>query len=176
MAAVARTLVLLERTDLREPWHDVLRGLSERESTHPRVRGAAVRGLMEAADLLDEDLQRHTSRELSRASEPAHAAAWLTGMLGGSGLILLHRDAFWSTFDEWLSRLSEDHFIELLPPLRRAFSSFSKPQRRRMGERIRALRVRGSAPEGVAGPPLDEARAALVVPVLAALLGVPFDV
>lgn len=174
MAAVARTLGLLERDDLRDPWHDVLRHLAGREATHARVRGSAVRGLLEDDALNDEALARYTSRELSRASEPADAAAWLTGVLGGSGLVLLHRDAFWSTFDSWLTRLPEEHFRELLAPLRRAFSSFSKPERRRMGQRIRALRS-GSAVATQAVVGLDETRAATLVPVLASLMGVSHD-
>jgi len=173
LAAVARTLALLERDDLREPWHDVLRTVAQREATHPRVRGAAARGLLEAGDLDDDDLARHTGRELSRACEPADSAAWLGGILGGSGLILLHRDAFWGTFDGWLSGLSEEHFVELLPALRRAFSSFAKPERRRMGERIAALRAGTVTTAGPAVEDLDDERAALLVPVLATLLGVP---
>jgi len=172
MAAVARTLSLLERDPLREPWHDVLRVLAEREATHPRVRGAAARGLLEAGDLDDDALARHTGRELSRACDPPDSAAWLTGILGGSGLVLLHRDAFWGTFDGWLTTLTEEHFVELLPALRRAFSSFAKPERRRMGERIKMLRSGAAAAAGPTDAELDPARAEQLVPVLATLLGV----
>ena len=89
--------------------------------------------------------------------------------------MLLHQDGVWLALDRFVQRLAPDAFQETLPLLRRAFSSFSAPERRSMGDKVRTLRAdpRSSAAKAVAAAPdVDLERAGLVVPVLARILGV----
>jgi hypothetical protein len=79
-----------------------------------------------------------------------------------------------------LSELAPEDFVELLPLLRRAFSGFTSPERRNMGEKVRHLRSTplSGAPVGDhsgSTADLDHERASLVLPVLAQILGVKFD-
>jgi hypothetical protein len=65
--------------------------------------------------------------------------------------------------------MPQDAFENVLPLLRRTIATFSVPERRSIGERILAgRRERG----GTATPAIDEARADLVMPILARILGV----
>ncbi len=94
---------------------------------------------------------------------------WLEGLLRGSGVLLLRDGVLWELLDDWLTGLSAAHFEEVLPLLRRAFGDFPAPERRQMGER-----VRHGAPRRVAAPAAadwDAERVAVIVPVLAAVLG-----
>ena len=75
------------------------------------------------------------SQALSVGVEPAIAASWLEGFLNNSGIILLHDDNLWKLVNTWLETLNQDHFMRILPLLRRTFSSFSSPERRQLGER-----------------------------------------
>ena len=82
----------------------------------------------------------------------------------------------WDVIDGWLTALPADTFTQVLPLLRRTFSTFEPPERRQMGERARRGRAKaGSHPAaaGAAGAPgdLDEARAAAVLPLLCQILG-----
>ncbi len=97
-------------------------------------------------------------------------AAWIEGLLGGSGLLLIHEPALLGLVDAWLAALPSDRFSDVLPLLRRAFSSFSMPERRQIGERVRG----GVAAPAASAVPLalDEARVALVLPRLLRYLGV----
>jgi hypothetical protein len=106
------------------------------------------------------------------------AAAWLEGILRGSGLLLLHLDGLWGALDRWIASLADDEFTSLLPLVRRAFASFNPAERRAMGEKIKRL-LRGDARTATTrhhdreeGRGIDAARAAAVLPVLAHLLGV----
>ena len=38
----------------------------------------------------------------------------------GNAVVLLHHDAVWPLVDRWLAGLSEDHFVRVLPLVRRA--------------------------------------------------------
>jgi hypothetical protein len=58
--------------------------------------------------------------------------------LSGSGAILIHDDELRSLIDGWLRAASEDHFIQVLPLLRRTFAQFPAPERRQIGERLQA--------------------------------------
>ncbi len=174
MTIVQQTLGLVEDPDLLDAWGLVLRALSEREASAAHLRGRAARLLLDRGDLSDEALARVASRELSLAHDPPQAAEWLGGFLVGSGLVLLHRDGFWQAFDGWIRALSDEHFDGMLPALRRAFSSYSPSERREMGLKVRRLRAGDDAPGPVVATEveLDPGRAALIVPMLAALLGV----
>ena len=52
--------------------------------------------------------------------------------------MLLHDDAIWQVLDVWVTNLTSEQFTALLPLLRRTFTNFSPPERRQMGERVRA--------------------------------------
>lgn len=173
MAAIQRILLLLERADLATDWDACLAALADNPSVHARVRGSATRLRLDAGSLGEESLALLVGHALGLGTEPARAAAWLEGFLAAGGLALLYRDAFWTAFDAWLAHLHDDVFVDLLPALRRGFSGFTRPERRKVGERIAALRGGGSTTKARAATPLDPARAARVLPVLATLLGVP---
>ncbi len=160
-------LGILPRPELFEDWLEALWRLAGREEVHPLIRGRAARRLLEA-DQLGEGLERLARTNLSTALDPLQAAWWLEGVLRGSGLVLLHQDALWSVLDEWLPALPQETFHELLPMLRRAFSGFSKAERREMGQKLRRLGGPGNPAQTL---DLDMARGQRVLPALRVLLG-----
>jgi hypothetical protein len=110
---------------------------------------------------------------LSRASEPARAAAWVEGFLGGSGALLLHDDALWALLDAWLVQLPEESFTAMLPLLRRTFATFPAPERRQMGERVKRGPSRAATSAGVGGAErFNRVRAEEALATVARLLGV----
>ncbi len=124
------------------------------------------------AGLFDaEEAARRLNLGLSLAGEPAQAAAWIEGLLRGSGLILLHDQALWDVLDAWVAGLAPDAFLPVLPLIRRTFATFAPPERRQMGERARRGPARPSAVTGTAD--FDLARAESVLPLVSMLLGVP---
>ena len=147
--------------------------MSALDTVAPAVRGFALRlGFEPAAH----HRQRHAGLRRARlalapAVAPAESTCWLTGLLRGSGLLLLHHDALWRAIDDWQQGLDHDVFMERLPLLRRAFSGFSPAERRQMGDKVK--RLDGPAPQVAAALHLDPDRAGRVLPILAAILGGP---
>ncbi len=179
MGGVQQGIETLDLREVRDEWIDLLRALAGRDGVHGLVRGWCCRTLFERQQMDDDDLQTRASVALSPAVERVQAAAWLEGILRGSGLLLLHLDGLWSALDRWIASLADDEFTSLLPLVRRAFASFNPAERRAMGEKIKRL-LRGGARTSTARNrdhdgaerPVDAARAAMVLPVLAHLLGV----
>ena len=76
---------------------------------------------------------------------------------------------------EWyagLCELNAETFEALLPILRRAFSSFQAPERRKMGEKVKHLHTTTSTAGGLDTIiDIDTTRANTVLPILAQLMG-----
>lgn len=175
---VQQALDLLQREDLKTQWQERLRKLAE-SNLNGLIRGWSTRLLLEQGQLASGELDRLTRVALSPTEQTTTAAAWISGFLRGSGLVLLQQDAFWSVFDRWLAELTPDAFTELLPLLRRAFADFSPAERREMGRRVKRLdstrSERSPVPVGADGSlssDLDVRRASKVLPVLRTILGV----
>jgi hypothetical protein len=173
MGKVHEAIVLVEKPGQREEWQQTLSGLVEREAIAPMVRGRAARLLHDQGRISKDALLVLASRALSRAIPPATAAAWIQGLLAGSGLLLVHQCDLLAVLDAWLAALAPSDFEAMLPLLRRTFAEFQPPERRAMGEIVRGLHGAGPQKKAPELDELDAARADLVMPVLAHVLGVP---
>jgi hypothetical protein len=165
---VHSALALLARDDLRAQWEQALAGVIERADVHGLVAGRATRLLMDAGQLSSDDAARRLSLALSPGTEPAQAAAWIEGFLSGGGLVLVHDDTLLGVLDGWIAGVDGDALTSSLPVLRRTFATFTPAERRQIGERVR----HGERIAMVADGELDHERAALVLPLLAQILGV----
>src|SRR5262245_511669 len=170
---------LLDRPDMRDDWQQIMRTLADLEGCHGLVRGVACRLLVEQQVIGEAELRRRARLALSPANPAAEAAAWVQGLVRGSGMVLLHQDGLWAALDEWLVDLPADVFTELLPLLRRAFSDFQPPERRAMGDKAKHLRRLAEraearlAREASSAAGLVRERADRVLPILAQILGSP---
>jgi Family of unknown function (DUF5682) len=172
-------MALLQNSDYRTAWLAVLAKMSNQDSVHGLIKGRLCRILLDAGTFSDADVVKHMRLALSPANEPAQSAAWVEGFLQGSGLLLIHDDKLLQLLNGWISELNPDTFTALLPLLRRTFSTFSAPERRQIGEKVKKAEV-GRQGSGVRRTEtsvdkradFDEAQAALVLPLVAQLLGV----
>jgi hypothetical protein len=174
MGMAAESVALLDSPAQRAEWQDALRRLLEREGIHGLVQGWCCRLLLEGRALQDAELQRLAGLALSPATPAPRAAAWVEGLLRGTGLLLLQQDGLWAALDRWLRELSPETFVEVLPLLRRSFSGFHPPERRAMGEKVRSLGRGAAGGTGAAGQEssaIDREHADLMLPVLSAILG-----
>lgn len=180
MSRVSQSLDLLRRDDLDQEWLRTLKLLMDR-GVHAMLRGWCCRVLLEKGILDEDELYRRARLALSMVNPPAESAAWATGLLKGSALVLLHQDRVWHVFDRWIAEIPPDVFVEMLPLLRRAFSDFTGPERRQMGEKLRRLRpgTDGTKPaaksQKTASTNFHPERGRSVLPVLAHILGVPLE-
>lgn len=151
-------------------WRAAIAQLASREGAHALLRGLCTRLLLDDGLIDADEAGTAISLHLSRAAEPGKAAAWLDGFLNRNAVVLLHHDGVWPLVDAWLSALDEEHFIRVLPLVRRTFAHFDAAERRDLGQR--ASRRGGGAAAAPAAADWDEARAALPLPLLRAMLGV----
>jgi hypothetical protein len=179
---VQESISLLNREEQCQAWQRTLRTLIERESIHGLLRGGSCRLLLEQNVLDEDELQTLTGLALSTANPAVQAAAWIEGVLRGSGLLVLHQDGLWRALDRWMSELDIEAFDTLLPILRRAFSGFQTPERRKMGEKVKHLYAPQSRAAGNRYSThiddsllINQQRGKHVLPVLAQIMGVTYN-
>ncbi|RPF20727.1 DUF5682 family protein [Myceligenerans xiligouense] len=151
---------------LRDEWLAGLARLADRDDLHGLVAGWIARTLRDEQAATPEQTQSRLSRFLSPGTPTRTAAAFVEGFVGSSGLVLVHDAALLALVDRWLSGLSDDAFVQVLPLLRRSFARFDAPERRAVGERIAGRDGLGER----SAMPLHPERVARVRPVLATIL------
>lgn len=153
-------------------WQQALQQLADSTQAHPLLQGLALRLL------LDDGLRDRSaaalamSLHLSAGSDAAAAAAWLDGFLNRNATLLLHDATVWPLLDAWLAGLGEDHFIRVLPLVRRTFSAFGPGERRDLAARARQG-VQAAGPVAAVAVDWPADKAALPLPWLRRWLGVP---
>jgi len=152
-------------------WWDAISRLSVQDGLHGLLAGKCCRLLLGAEKVTSQEAATRFHFALSAATQPEDAAAWLQGMLRGSGLLLIHDERIWSVVDQWLVGLSAEQFTAVLPLVRRTFGDFALGERRMMGEKVKA----GSALPGheavTAARPFDHEAGLAALPVVLQILG-----
>lgn len=128
---------LLQQEESTSQWLQTLRIIACSKQTSAVLAGYATRLLVDYKIIQGEELVQQFHYAMSPATAAPVAAAWLEGFLKGSGTILLIDQGLWSVVNNWIDSLPEEMFIDVLPLLRRTFAAFSKPERRRLGEKVR---------------------------------------
>lgn len=170
LIAAHGAIALRDADEQTQAWQRALGHVAASEQTHELLKGLASRLLLDDHIWEAEDAAQALSLNLSSGTEPLKAAAWLEGFLNRNAMVLLHDAALWQLVNDWLSGLGEEHFVHILPLVRRTFSAFSASERRDLGMRAR----QGARPvQSVASAPgWDEELAALPLPLLRTILGI----
>ena len=154
--------------DRREDWFATLTGLLGRTDVPTEVAGRVVRVLFDAGRVVDGPQRVH--RALSYGASAADKAAWVDGFFADGALLLIHDVELRGLVDAWVAGLTDTEFTDVLPLVRRTFSTFSPPERRLIGERLAAART--GRPTGPEPATYDLALAAPALALVDRILGV----
>ncbi len=170
LLAADRAIALRQGEEQTFVWQRALRTIALSEAATALLRGACTRLLLDASVLSADDVQPLLQRALSPGVEPLAAAQWLDGFLNRNATVLLHGDTVWPLIDGWLSGLGDEHFVRVVPLVRRTFSEFEAADRRDLGERVKrpGSTIRAAAPAHEWNAP----RAMRALPMLRELYGI----
>ncbi|MEO1595993.1 MAG: DUF5682 family protein [Pseudomonadota bacterium] len=169
VAALDGAVGLLRDDNVGSLWQDALKGLAGDDRVAALVRGLATRLLYDRDELPADTAHGMLSRALSSSVPPIDAATWFEGFINEAGEILLADDQLFGLVDGWLVGLHAESFVELLPMLRRAFSTFDLNTVQRMLERVR--QGGGRAAAVLVSDPRAAAAFAAALPTLKTILG-----
>jgi Family of unknown function (DUF5682) len=166
MMKLNSALQLAQDDSMLVRWYEALKPLIESNATHALLAGAAVRLLLRAEQLGSIQVMSGMHRAFSVGHDALYGANWLEGFLTGMEHTLLRDETLFALVDDWVVGLPGEQFDDILPLLRRTFSTFDAPARRNLFERV----TQGT--RQVEAEVIDEARAAKVQPLLRLILGV----
>lgn len=160
---------VLQQVDITNAWQQTLQVIAAGNNTSPVIAGYTTRLLADRTIIEGEALVTRFYYAMSTATAPATAAAWLEGFLKGSGTILLIDNNLWDVVNRWVEQLEEEIFMQVLPLLRRTFANFSKPERKKLGEKVK----QGGSRSAIAQPGtgINEERAKKGIAVVMQLMG-----
>jgi hypothetical protein len=164
------SIALLNQPEQKEEWNKTLLLICDNKNTAPLISGYSTRLLSDGKVIETDELNNRFHFALSRSGNPSIAASWVEGFLKGSGTILILDDRLWSLVNDWVTSLSEEDFIALLPLMRRTFSQFTHAERRKIGEKAKkggTVAVQTISSEDS----IDHERAQRALPVVMQLLG-----
>lgn len=164
-------LTLIQNTDYLAEWWLVIEKLTTQIGLHGLIAGKCCRLLLTAEKIDSAEAATRFSYALSIANRPEDATAWLTGMLRGSGLLLIHDERIWQVVDGWLTALNDESFSQVLPLVRRAFADFALGERRMMGEKVKQGGQRTQRMNGPQEDAFDHAAGMAALPVVMQILG-----
>jgi hypothetical protein len=137
-------ITTLQNKDHRDNWQQVLKTLADMQSVHGLLAGRSCRLLLESKVFTSSDTMQRLERAMFLSpiatrtiEELLQTAFWLEGFLRGSGLLLVHDETLWQLIEAWVESVNSEQFIEVLPLLRRTFSSFNENIRQQLSERIK---------------------------------------
>jgi hypothetical protein len=173
LVQVHSALLTLQDAELLSDWNGVLGQLLDQVDLHGLIAGRCCRLLFDQRLLAAQEVERRMGLAIAPAVEPVKSMAWIDGFLRSSGLILLHNEELWRILDEWVGSVKTEIFPQLLPLLRRTFSTFTAPERSQIGALARRG-TRGSTRSSVTDT-IDQDRARKVLPLVAQILGLEYE-
>ena len=85
------------------------------------------------------DAAARLARALSPGTEPTEQAEWIEGFLSGEILLLSYDPQLLRILDQWVRRIGDRAFVDVLPALRRAFSQWPGPQLQDLARQVATL-------------------------------------
>lgn len=165
---VQQALLLLDQSEYLEDWLAVLEKVIRNDASAPYIAGTACKLLYDRSFLEADRTANEFSKALSISRDAFDSAAWLEGFLKDSATILLLDDLIWNIVNDWVDQLEDDIFLEIIPLLRRTFSTYSPVEKRKLAER---LENKGNLFGKKTYMEIDQERGEAVLPVLELLLG-----
>ena len=167
---VNRVVGILNHPVHQQQWERALQTLLITPQVDELIIGGSTRLLFDREIMAVTRVATKMHYALSKNREPARAIRWLEGFLFGNGLLLVYQPQLWKLIDNWLLRLSDTNFREMLPLLRRAFARYSVSERRKLLELAKREGVVATT-DKPGGEILNNKNVESVLPTLQLLLG-----
>ncbi len=126
------SIFVLKNADYIHDWYQVLIKIAEQAGSHTMLNALTHRILFERKIYSSEKVSKRMHYQLSSGAQSMEQALWIEGFLYGSAMILIHHFPFWKIVDDWLDEVEENHFMEIVPVLRRTFAEFTPVEKRKL--------------------------------------------
>lgn len=120
-------------------WQDYIAKIQGSSKVHPLLSGCATRLMREHHTMTNELILQALSYYSSVGNTPNDIAFWFEGFLENSGTVLLLDEVLWGMVNSFICNLDQESFQQILPIMRRTFSSFEQNERTQLGQKAKAF-------------------------------------
>ena len=162
-------------------WQDFIAKVQASGKVHPLLSGCTTRLMRDHHTMTNELILQALSYYSSVGNTPNDMAFWFEGFLENSGTVLLLDDVLWGLVNDFMCGLDEESFKQILPIMRRTFSTFEQHERTQLGQKAREFDPEQAQGAGAAGKKSqrgdlpDDSYARPVIGVVAMLLGLDLN-
>lgn len=129
-------------------WCDYIAKIQSSSKVHPLLSGCATRLMRDQQTVTNELILQALSYYSSVGNSPSDIAFWFEGFLEGSGTVLLLDDVLWGLVNSFICNLDQASFDQILPIMRRTFSTFEQHERTQLGQKAKAYDPEKAAAQG----------------------------
>lgn len=129
-------------------WCDYIAKIQSSAKVHPLLSGCATRLMRDQQTVTNEIILQALSYYSSVGNSPSDIAFWFEGFLEGSGTVLLLDDVLWGLVNSFICNLDQESFDQILPIMRRTFSTFEQHERTQLGQKAKAYDPEKAAAQG----------------------------
>ena len=129
-------------------WCDYIAKIQSSAKVHPLLSGCATRLMRDQQTVTNELILQALSYYSSVGNSPSDIAFWFEGFLEGSGTVLLLDDVLWGLVNSFICNLDQASFDQILPIMRRTFSTFEQHERTQLGHKAKAYDPEKAATQG----------------------------
>lgn len=159
-------VLLLENETYKEDWLTLLQKVLASDNTEPIIHGACCKILYAQKQISSEETAITFYKALSIHDNPTYSGNWLEGFLTDGATVLLFDDEIWEIMNEWLGSLPDELFIQIIPLLRRTFSSYTNPEKRKIAQKANQTQTSSTHFQEVTDENLNTERAEKVLPII----------
>lgn len=166
------SIMLLRDKEYISLWFKTVISLSENNSINSLIKGYTDRLCLDN-NLRDiNKIYTKMSYELSVNKDILESASWLEGFLKGSVLVLINNDSLLSLIDNWVTNISDEKFLEIVPILRKNFSDFNMSEKKQVLDFILNTDTINEINTSINKENFSKSQAEKVLPVLKLLMGI----
>lgn len=181
LVAVNVAIATLNNEACNKIWQEYIAAIQASSKVHPLLSGATTRLMRDHHTMTNELILQALSYYSSVGNTPNDMAFWFEGFLENSGTVLLLDDVLWGLVNDFMCGLDEESFKQILPIMRRTFSTFEQHERTQLGQKAREFDPEQAQGAGAAGKKSqrgdlpDDSYARPVIGVVAMLLGLDLN-
>ncbi|WP_293306452.1 DUF5682 family protein [Pedobacter sp. UBA5917] len=167
--AVNKAVLFLDDEVMKNDWLETLSRILKLKNVVPLIHGTSCKLLYDSKVIDTEETALEFSRALSVGSDPAYSALWIEGFLKDAATVLIFDHEIWDILNNWLSGISAEVFIEVVPLLRRTFAAYNPSEKNSIAQKVK--QAPSSGKKAVQTEELDVERAEMVLPIIEKILG-----
>ena len=131
-----KMLVMLDHPNYLQDWRNELKIICENEFIHPFILGSCFKLAYESEIIDKDETAQAFALALSVGNEVEYSVYWLEGFLKDAAIILLLDETIWQIVFNWVDSLDDEHFLGLLPILRRTFGLYAKVEKEKLAQKV----------------------------------------